>query len=440
MTYRNRDEERKEVLKSITTRGLSGLSNLGNTCYMNSALQTLCATNELVAYLIHPESDVKMHLRQRIADQINAKNKNEEAVQENPIIKKKSHDTITYKLIDLYEHMWAYNCEVEPKEFKRITDEKLVDTLGKRLFHPGRQHDSQEFLSALLDKIHEETKSDLVLDYTLSPFVIALEQEMIQLKKEEDEQRKEIMTFNKNNTDKITSTKELNRIMMRINEIIRSNTNDYLFIGYLKALRTIYAKSYSAINDIFSSLILQTITCKVCDNSRYNFERYDLLTLHFPDNYKNPTIHLTKLLENYFSVDVLDGDDKSTCPTCNQKQTSDKSLSIYQPPEKLVVLIKKVYYKDNFMMRHNTIVQYEHTLDINPYLSTNVDRVPNYELYASIRHSGGATSGHYIAYTKNPINKKWFICDDGSVYGVDDNEVLKSNSYVLFYSKIRPTN
>ena len=42
-------------------RGLSGLNNIGNTCYMNAALQCLSASNLFVGFLIKKKfvSDIK---------------------------------------------------------------------------------------------------------------------------------------------------------------------------------------------------------------------------------------------------------------------------------------------------------------------------------------------------------------------------------------------
>ena len=36
----------------INVRGLSGLNNIGNTCYMNSALQCISSSDIFVSYII----------------------------------------------------------------------------------------------------------------------------------------------------------------------------------------------------------------------------------------------------------------------------------------------------------------------------------------------------------------------------------------------------
>ena len=43
----------KKALKSRSIAGLCGLSNLGNTCFMNSALQCLSNTTELTKYFLY---------------------------------------------------------------------------------------------------------------------------------------------------------------------------------------------------------------------------------------------------------------------------------------------------------------------------------------------------------------------------------------------------
>ena len=58
------DTNSNKMDKDIEIRGLSGLSNIGNTCYMNSALQCLSASNLFVSFLIKKRfvSDLKQNI------------------------------------------------------------------------------------------------------------------------------------------------------------------------------------------------------------------------------------------------------------------------------------------------------------------------------------------------------------------------------------------
>ena len=57
----------------------------------------------------------------------------------------------------------------------------------------------------------------------------------------------------------------------------------------------------------------------------------------------------------------------------------------------------------------------------------------NYELCGIINHEGTIEKGHYVAYCKNRIYKKWFEFDDELVKMIPKNRVCSRNAYILFY-------
>ena len=118
-----------EMLSQNSNHGRVGLGNMGNTCYMNSALQCLSNTEDLTKYFLYLSFKTEIN--------------NASSLSSKGLISK-----AYYNLID---SLWNEpNDKIVPKSF-RITFCKKTG-----LFLNNEQQDSQEFLIGLLDNLHED--------------------------------------------------------------------------------------------------------------------------------------------------------------------------------------------------------------------------------------------------------------------------------------------
>lgn len=134
-------------------RGLSGIQNIGNTCYMNSVIQCLFATDDFLSYMIS-ENSAERNFRSDLETSILQTDKNITCEK----VTKKQKETLTYRLHIIFKYMWMKNTIIKPIHFKN-----KLDTINKS-FMGYNQQDSTECLSVVLDRMNDELKINKNMD------------------------------------------------------------------------------------------------------------------------------------------------------------------------------------------------------------------------------------------------------------------------------------
>ena len=126
----------KEENMKYKDKGLTGLANLGNTCFLNSTLQCLSHTYELNHFLDKDKDGYKERMN-RVPESL-----------------------ILYEWDKLRKLMWSENCVIQPGGFLQAV-QRVARIKDLALFTGYLQNDAEEFLRFIIDCFHSSLKREV---------------------------------------------------------------------------------------------------------------------------------------------------------------------------------------------------------------------------------------------------------------------------------------
>uniref|UniRef100_I3M629 Ubiquitin carboxyl-terminal hydrolase n=1 Tax=Ictidomys tridecemlineatus TaxID=43179 RepID=I3M629_ICTTR len=156
-----------------------------------------------------------------------------------------------------------------------------------------------------------------------------------------------------------------------------------------------------------------------------------------PSWFWGPVVTLEDCLAAFFAADELKGDNMYSCERCKKLRNGVKYCKVLRLPEILCIHLKRFRHEVMYSFKISSHVSFPlEGLDLRPFLAKEcTSQITTYDLLSVICHHGTAGSGHYIAYCQNVINGQWYEFDDQYVTEVHETVVQHAEAYVLFYRK-----
>lgn len=305
-------------------------------------------------------------------------------------------------------------------------------------FHPGHEQDSSEFLGHLLDQLHEQEKSKLLMlqhQQHQQPLCsmsmdIDIDLEPPQGATIEDITDDEPDSVARTNAD--AANRNVDPLALNAAEAGDGGGSDHPD-----------PDAITVIQRSFGGAISITYKCLECQTESKQFDAFRDLHLSFPDPDSNSTHSVQELLDFYCNAERLDADNKYYCDQCKRLCVGERYIDIVSAPRCLILTLKHFKYDQKFNMRAKLMhkVHHEEIISVHQRGPAYQDGITlHYRLYAAVVHAGiSMETGHYFTYGTDAA---------GLCYRFDDRFVCRTSKselynlqppqtpYILFYQRI----
>lgn len=341
-------------------KGATGLMNMRNTCYLNSALQAFRHNTEISAFFLE--------------------NKHEEWISKKT---KSPKVELVAGYADLLKSLWSGSrpAYIRPEGFLQSMF-PAAKAAGFDHFLVPEQHDSHEFLTFLLDQLHEGMAEEVSIE---------------------------------------------------IRRPAPTNDHERAIQSALEAWKNIFGKQYSPLTEMIYGLLRTTYTCQGCQKSRDMWESFNCIKLPL---HKEKSSFEEMLKEEFKDEEIPDYE----CETCKPNRTTVVCRRrIWRLPRMVSLAIKR-FTPDGRKIHTRIQFNQEEPITFGNYFSDDSpepSKTQSYECFATIDHHGSAGGGHYTSQAKSPLSEKWHLFDDENVYPLE-NPQFGESTYVLFLKPSTP--
>jgi len=376
--------------KEITYPPMIGLKNIGQTCYMNAALQCFSNTRALTSYFLNS-------------------NKLDIIKNNTIIINELDEPSLVIEYLKLIRHLW---CD-PPKSFYAPLEFK--EKIGKidPLFKNFEANDAKDFVNFMVMRMHEELNGvdNSLLKQTnlveppmpINPFN---QQQVLQSYLYEFQ-----INFNSFISNCFYGTTqgefECQNCKMRLYQsgqnmpLIKYNYQTFFFLNFpLDEVRKF----------ILSNQMLYTKYMNSGVNPNVAVDLIDCFYYHQKD----------ELLDCYCE----------RCQSSNAKVISRTRLFV--APSYLIIILNRGKGR-----QFNIKINFPEEFDTNGIF---INPSGIFQLYAVVKHFGeSGSSGHFTAYCRSPIDNCWYFYNDDMVSPVGPQDMYQIRdiglTYMLFYQK-----
>ncbi|CAF1260025.1 unnamed protein product [Rotaria sp. Silwood1] len=411
-----------------------GLDNLGNTCFMNSALQCLVHVLPLTEFFM--KSFTQTHSTD---DSVN---------KPNPFY---TYGEVTGAYAELLWNLLKpdrssylyYDYSLRPSRMK-----KTIGRLEPR-FATWDQQDAQEFMTLLLDTIHQEIKqkqnhvrntiiTELFFSQIQSSITCSRCQHVsttvhpssiLSLPLNLPERTFQVNFFKLNGRDEydILTMSTSNRIGHLVYAFFERR-HDSISFSYVTAMTTNPEATLDFDTPLskLSEPVVTLIEQKSC-NGRLETFRY---------KNKPTTLKLDECIQEFFSPESLDEPWFCEQEKCKQNTKASKQLQLLTFPRVLIIQLKRFSHENGRRRKLDTFVKYHiDEFDLGKLVKSSEEAI--YDLIGVCNHIGSISNGHYTAHArKDPKSEKWYRFNDSYVSPIYyKDEIVSRDAYLLVYMK-----
>ncbi|KAL8264057.1 hypothetical protein R6Q59_022187 [Mikania micrantha] len=173
------------------------------------------------------------------------------------------------------------------------------------------------------------------------------------------------------------------------------------------------SKARTVVQDLFRGGVSHVMKCSKCGNqseASSNVEDFYGVEL----NVKGLK-GLDESLDDYLSVEELQGDNQYFCSSCAIRVNATRSIKLQSLPPVLIFQLKRCVFLPNTTTKKKitSAFCFPGQLDMVRWLSEQSESEMLYDLSAVLIHKGAAVnSGHYVAHIKDQDTGLWWEFDD----------------------------